>query len=175
MIVPVPLVPIIAAIAMGGTIVPHAAGGIIVTSVTGGYLAGTYLTTTAIFSILTASGATIGVGAAALTGVLSTIFGGAGIFGTTIGTTGIFGTTIGATGITGVLMSTGVISSTPIAVPIVAVCAASLTISYVGYVIFNLKRKLKSEENGGEVNFTGTEAKIIEAIARRFSQNNTGT
>lgn len=48
---PLPLIPIITALAAGGTLVPHAAGGMIVTSATG-YVAGTYLSTTAIGSLL---------------------------------------------------------------------------------------------------------------------------
>ena len=49
---PLPLIPIISALAAGGTLVPHAAGGMIVTSAAG-YVAGTYLREplkTAVFS-----------------------------------------------------------------------------------------------------------------------------
>ena len=53
-LMPLPLIPAIAALVAGGTLVPHAAGGLIVTSV-GGYVAGTYLSTVAI-STLVASG-----------------------------------------------------------------------------------------------------------------------
>ena len=42
---PIPFIPIIAALAAGGTLVPHAAGGMIVTSAAAGYVAGTYLST----------------------------------------------------------------------------------------------------------------------------------
>lgn len=51
---PLPLAPIIAALYLGGTLVPHAAGGLSVTAAGGsGYVAGTYLSTTAIVSIVT--------------------------------------------------------------------------------------------------------------------------
>lgn len=59
---PLPLIPIIAALAAGGTLVPHAAGGMIVTSATG-YVAGTYLSTAAIGSILAAGSTALGAGA----------------------------------------------------------------------------------------------------------------
>ena len=39
---PLPLIPVISALAAGGWLVPHAAGGLIVTSASG-YVAGTYL------------------------------------------------------------------------------------------------------------------------------------
>jgi hypothetical protein len=39
---PIPLIPIISALAAGGSLVPHATGGLIVTGA-GGYIAGTFL------------------------------------------------------------------------------------------------------------------------------------
>jgi len=56
---PIPLMAIISALAAGGSLVPHAAGGMIVTGA-GGYVAGTYLSTTAIASLLAAATATVG-------------------------------------------------------------------------------------------------------------------
>ena len=44
---PIPLIPIISALATGGTLVPHAAGGLIVTGASG-YITGTFLSTAAI-------------------------------------------------------------------------------------------------------------------------------
>ena len=152
---PIPLVPIVAALAAGGTLVPHAAGGMIVTAATG-YVAGTYIGTAAIASILTAATATLGVGAALLTGVATTI----------VGSAGIFGTTIGATGLTGVLMSAGVLPATPIVVPI-AVGGAVLG---VGYILLKLRRKLQNPKEGKEMQFTAIEAKIIEAVIKQISK-----
>jgi hypothetical protein len=51
---PLPLIPVIAALAAGGTLVPHAAGGMIVTSAAG-YVAGTYLTTAALGGLFAAA------------------------------------------------------------------------------------------------------------------------
>ena len=49
----IPLIPIMTALAAGGSLVPHAAGGLMVSSATaGGYVAGTYLGTTAATSIV---------------------------------------------------------------------------------------------------------------------------
>jgi hypothetical protein len=106
---PLPLVAILPALSAGGVLVPHAAGGMIVTTVTGtGYIAGTYLSTFAIGSIITA--ATAAFSASAIFASLAV--------GCLIGGAGIFGTTIGATGITGALMSAGLIASTPLWIPV---------------------------------------------------------
>lgn len=105
---PLPLISIIPALSAGGVLVPHAAGGMIVTTVTGtGYIAGTYLSTFAIGSIITA--ATAAFGASAIFASLAV--------GCLIGGAGIFGTAVGATGITGALMSAGLIASTPLWIP----------------------------------------------------------
>lgn len=154
---PLPLIPIISALATGGTLVPHAAGGMIVTLAGSGYVAGTYLSTAAITSLVGAASAALGAGALTLTGAASAIIGGA----------GIFGTTIGATGLTGVLMSVGLFPATPIAVPIV-VGGVAAGACYVSYVLFRLRGKLRAAEEGQEVQFSPTEAKIIEALLRRF-------
>ena len=81
---PIPLLPIAAALTAGGTLVPHAAGGMIVTATTG-YVTGTYIGTAAIASILTLATTTLGMGTALLTGAATAIVGSAGIFGTTVG------------------------------------------------------------------------------------------
>lgn len=155
---PIPLVAIISALAAGGTLVPHAAGGLIVTSASG-YVAGTYLSTTAISGIITAASATFGAGTLYFSGVMASI----------VGSSGIFGTTIGATGIIRVLMSAGVISSTPVWIPIAAGSAA-LGCSYFGYRLYKLKRKIMETPEGGEAQFTETEAKIIEEIIKRLAK-----
>lgn len=59
---PLPLIPVFAALAAGGTLVPHTAGGMIVSSV-GGYVAGTYLSTAVIGGLLTAASTVLGGGA----------------------------------------------------------------------------------------------------------------
>ena len=154
---PVPLIPVVAALAAGGTLVPHAAGGMIVTAA-GGYVAGTYLSTTAIASIIATATATVGVSTAALTGVLGSI----------VGSAGIFGTTIGASGLTGLLMSAGIISATPIALP-VGIFATVLGSIFVFYVLLKLNRKLRKVKDGQEVFFTELEARIIELLVKWLS------
>lgn len=153
---PIPL--IIAALAAGGTLVPHAAGGLIVTGASG-YVAGTFLSTAAISGLLVTASATLGAGALYLSGVAASI----------VGSAGIFGTTIGATGITGVLMSAGIISSTPVWVPL-ATGGAALGCGYGGYRLLKLKRKLNDTPQGEEAQFSETEAKIIERIIKRLAK-----
>lgn len=158
---PLPLIPIIAALAAGGTLVPHAAGGMIVTSATG-YVAGTYLSTAAIGSILAAGSTALGAGALYLSGVAGSV----------IGSAGIFGTTVGATGVTGALMSAGIISSTPIWVPIAvggAAIGGAVGLGYGGYRLFKLKKKIASTANSEEAQFTETDAKIVEQVIKRLS------
>lgn len=105
---PLPLIPVFAALAAGGSLVPHAAGGMIFSLGAGGYVAGTYLSSAFIASLVTGAGALLGVGALTLTSAASAI----------IGSTGVVGTTIGASGLTGALMSAGILPATPIWVPI---------------------------------------------------------
>ena len=127
---PLPLIPLIAALAAGGSLVPHAAGGLIVTSATD-YVAGTYLSTATITALLVGSATALGTGAAVLSGAAAAAIGGAGIFGTTIGTTGI----------TGLLMSAGIIASTPVWVP-VAIAGAGVGVSYGAFRYYTLRKKL---------------------------------
>jgi hypothetical protein len=85
-----------------------------------------------------------------------------------VGSAGIFGTTIGATGFTGYMMSAGIISSTPVWIPIAA-SGVALGCGYGGYRLLKLKRKLNETPDGGEAQFTKTEAKIIEKIIKRLA------
>lgn len=148
---PIPLIAVAAALAAGGTLVPHAAGGVIVTlAAGGGYVAGTYLSTAAVASIIALATASFATGAAVLSGAAASIIGGA----------GIFGTTIGATGLTGVLMSAGVIPSTPIIVPVLAASLAA-GCGYTSYRFIRLKRKLRTSDSDEEARFTEGEAKLI--------------
>lgn len=155
---PLPLIPIIAALATGGSLVPHAAGGLIVTSAAG-YVAGTYLSTAAVGALITAASTTLGAGALYLSGTAASI----------VGSAGIFGTTIGASGITGALMSAGILSSTPVWVPI-AVGGAALGCGYGSYRLLKLRQKIKSTPSGQEAQFTETEAKIVENIVKRMGK-----
>ncbi|WP_407278306.1 hypothetical protein U5817_17945 [Aromatoleum evansii] len=155
-----PLIPIISALAAGGTLVPHAAGGMIVTSAAG-YVAGTYLSTAAIGSLLAAGTTALGAGALYLSGIAGSV----------IGSAGIFGTTVGATGVTGALMSAGIISSTPIWVPVAvggAAIGGAAGLGYGGYRLFKLKQKVATTGSGDEAQFTETEAKIVEQVIKRL-------
>jgi len=159
---PLPLIPVIGALAAGGTLVPHAAGGMIVTSAAG-YVAGTYLSTAAIGGLLTAASTALGAGALYLTGAAGGI----------IGSAGIFGTTVGSSGITGALMSAGIISSTPLWMPLAAGGAAAggaAGLGYGGYRLYQLKKKIENAPKGEEAQFTETEAKIIEKVIKRLSK-----
>lgn len=151
---PIPLIPIIAALVAGGTLVPHAAGGLIVTSV-GGYVIGTYLSTAAVTTLVVGGVSALGAGAAVVSGAAAAVIGGA----------GILGTTIGASGITGLLMSVGLIASTPIWVP-VAIGASATGVTYGVFKYYQLRKKLKATPEGQEAQFTEAEAKVIERILR---------
>ena len=154
---PLPLIPIISAIAASGHLVPHAAGGLIVTSASG-YVAGTYLSTAAIAGLIATASTTLGAGALYLSGAAASI----------VGSAGIFGTTIGASGITGALMSVGIISSTPAWVPI-AIGGVAVGCGYGSYRLFRLRKKINATPVGQEAQFTETDAKIIENIVKRLS------
>lgn len=153
---PLPLIPIAAALAAGGSLVPHAAGGLIVTATAGGgYVAGTYLSTAAVTSLFVGGLTVLGTGTAVVTGAASAVVGGA----------GIFGTTIGATGITGVLMSAGVLSATPIWVPF-AIGGGILGIIVGAYKLYKLKKKLRETPFDQEAYFTESEARAVEQVIR---------
>lgn len=159
---PLPLIPIISALATGGSLVPHATGGMIVTSAAG-YVAGTYISTAAIGGLLTAASTALGAGALYLSGAAGSI----------IGSAGIFGTTVGASGITGALMSAGIISSTPIWVPLAvggAAVGSAAGFGYGGYRLYKLKQKISNTPEGEEAQFTETEANIVEKILKRFGK-----
>jgi len=152
------LIPIISALAAGGTLVPHAAGGLIVTSL-GGYVTGTYLSTATITALFAGGATALGTGAAVVSGAAAGIIGGA----------GLFGTTLGATGITGLLMSAGIIASTPVWVP-AAIAAAAGGLAYGGFRYYTLQKKLLANPEGAEAQFTEREAKVIEWLLRRSAK-----
>lgn len=164
---PIPLIAVAAAVAAGGSLVPHAAGGMIVSSAAG-YVAGTYLSTAAISTILWSTGvsaaAACGIGAAAVAGLGTAVIGGA----------GVFGTTVGASGITGVLMSAGLISSTPIAIPVGIAVAGLSGVGAFGYGAVKLRkmrRKVKNRPTDAEIEFTEKEAKLIQTLIGRLRRD----
>lgn len=159
---PLPFIPVVSALAAGGSLVPHAAGGMIVTSATG-YVAGTYLSTSAIAGIVAATTSVIGAGALYVTGTAGKLIGGP----------GVFGTTMGATGVTGMLMSAGVLPSTPIWVPFAiggAALAGTCALGYGAYQLYKLQRKTRLSTPDGEVVFTEEEAQLVEKLIRRFGK-----
>jgi len=170
---PLPFFAIISALAAGGSLVPHAAGGMIVTSASG-YVTGTYLSTTAIGGLLTAASGSLGTGALLISGAASSVA--AGIGGAAsgiIGSAGIFGTTIGASGLTGALMSVGLISATPIWVPIaagVASVAGAATLGYGSYKLSSLKKKIIKTPEGEEAQFSKDDANIMEKIIKLLAK-----
>jgi hypothetical protein len=173
---PLPLIPVVTALLSGGILVPHAAGGMIVSGASG-YIAGTYLSTAAIASLYAAAASTVGIGAVAASGYASTVLGGAGVLGTAAGTAGAgataatAATAAGATGVTGAIMSAGIISSTPIAVPIVA-GAGVLIAGYAGYRYLKFKKKLSEVKPGEEIIFSESEAKFMQKIILRLPRSN---
>lgn len=158
-----PLIPILSALAAGGSLVPHAAGGMIVTGAAG-YITGTYLSTTAIAGIVaTATGTVLGVGGttiAAISGLASSV----------IGSAGIAGTTIGATGLTGKLMAVGVLSSTSLVVPIAIVGGIISAVGGVVFVWYRFREKLSSPNNGQEAQFSEAEARIVERLVKHIGK-----
>jgi hypothetical protein len=153
---PLPLIPVVlSALAAGGSLVPHAAGGLIVTAA-GGYVAGTYLSTATLMAIFAGGVTALGAGVAVVTGATGVI-----------GGAGLFGTTVGATGITGLLMSAGIIASTPVWVPI-AIAGAGAGATYGAYRYYALRRKILATPDGAEAQFTEKEAQVIEWILRKL-------
>jgi|SaaInlStandDraft_3_1057020.scaffolds.fasta_scaffold78005_1 hypothetical protein len=165
---PFPIFPVIAALSAGGSLVPHAAGGLIVSGASG-YVAGTYLSTAAITTLLASASAAGVAGLAAFSGALTTAVSSvSSAASTVIGSTGFFGTSIGASGIKGVLVSLGVIPTVPIALPVAIGGAA---IAGAGYLIYRRKNRYKglvekvvSTPTGEEAEFTEAEAKQVEQI-----------
>lgn len=159
----IPLIPILAALAAGGSLVPHAAGGMIVTGM-GGYITGTYLSTAAIGAI--AGSATVGVSGLVVAAVASF----SGLATSVIGSTGVMGTTLGATGLKGMLMSIGILPSTSIVLlPIVLIGCVVASIGFI-YVWRRFRKKLHSAGDGREVEFTETEAKLVERLIKRMGK-----
>lgn len=159
---PIPLV--VAALASGGSLVAHSSGGLIVLSAAGSYVAGTYLSTAAIATILT-------TGSAILAGSIAVASGAAGAI---VGSAGVFGTTIGATGLTGVLMSAGLIYSTPVWVPVTAISALIAgggLCGYKAYHLYKIRHLVNSVAEGEEAHFTERQARVLQALVIRMSKS----
>lgn len=173
---PLPLVPVVAALNAGGHLVAHSAGGLIVYSSTaGGYAAGTYISSASLASFLTGTAAvSASAGTALLGGAAIWAYGTVGgVFATLIGGAGVFGTTIGATGITGVLMSWGIIDSVPIFVPVFLGLAALLLLLLALYYSSSIRRirsKAQAVPDGAETMYTKREAKFVEKLVRSASK-----
>lgn len=160
---PIPLVPVIAALAAGGTLVPHAAGGMIVTSAAG-YVAGTYLSTSAIAGLIAGTSATAG---AALTLAFCYV---RGIVGNTLARTAASTVAVTSVG-TGTAAATGAANflTGPIGIFVTAGMAA-LGIVYGIYRLAKLRGKLESNFAGEEAQFTDKEARIVESIIKRIAK-----
>ena len=152
---PFPLMAVASALAAGGSLVPHAAGGMIVTGA-GGYVAGTYLGTTAIAGLLGAATATVsGTVLAAVGAVKSGVLGGGAA------------AAARATGVNGPLMSAGMLSAAKIAVPVLAGGAVLIT-GYYGYRLLKLRGKANAVHGGQEAHFTESEARLVEGVIKRL-------
>jgi len=68
------------------------------------------------------------------------------------------------------LMSAGVIASTPVWVP-VALAGAGVGVSYGAFRYYTLRKKLVATPAGEEAHFTEKEAKVIEWLIRRFAKS----
>jgi hypothetical protein len=164
---PIPLIPIVTAILAGGSLVPHAAGGMIVSGAAG-YVAGTYLSTTAVTGIMTA----IGAGAIASVGTLGT-FASRMLAKTAVtsaaATTGVAatGTAAVATGIsaTTAATTTALVSLAPTLLSVTAGLTA-LGLGYRAYKFYELKRKVARVPKGQEALFTEKEAKLVEDVVK---------
>ncbi len=161
---PIPLIPVVTALLAGGALVPHAAGGLIVTSAaasTAGYVAGTYLSTAAVTGIMTA----VGAGGVASVGAL-TVFASRMLAKTAVtsaaATTGVSATGVAAT-------TTGLLSLTPALLSLTAGLTA-LGLGYRVYQFYELKRKVAKSTNGHEVVFTEKEAKLVEDVIKSVAK-----
>ena len=168
---------VMAALLAGGSLVPHAAGGLIVSSA-GGYVAGTYLSTSAISSILLTLGATTtGFGAIALPRIAS--------IARTLKFASIGGATV-ATGVeTAAVTAASSAAATTTAAATTATAASSIVLPLIGIgvaalvvYLYRLYKKVndfsKKSLPGSteELIFTDTEARVIEAVIRYWPLKN---
>jgi membrane protein implicated in regulation of membrane protease activity len=174
-----PLIPVVAALSTGGNLVAHSAGGLIVYSAaSGGYVAGTYISTAALASFLTGGAAVLGAaGTAAIGGAAIWAYGTlGGALASIIGSAGIFGTTIGATGVTGVLMKVGIIPAVPVFVPVAIGVALLAAIALATLAVLRamsvqrLRHRVLSASDDEELQFSAREAKLVERIIKNVSK-----
>ena len=158
---PFPLMAVASALAAGGSLVPHAAGGMIVTGA-GGYVAGTYLSTTAIAGLLGGATATVSGTALAVVGAVKS-----GVLG---GGAAASAAAAGATGANGALMSVGMLSAAKIAAPLL-VGGAVLIAGYYGYRVLKLTGKANAAPGGQEARFTESEARLVEGLIKRLPRD----
>lgn len=119
----------------------------------------------AICGLLTATSTVLGACALCLSGVAGRI----------IGSAAIFGTRIGESGITAGLMPVGIITATPILVPIAvdgAAVGGVAGLGYGGYKLFKLTQKIHRTAQCEEALFTDQEATAIEKNASAGKQEN---
>ena len=122
-----------------------------------GYIAGTYLSTAGVAALLGMATVGAGITAAAVTGVAASV----------IGSAGIFGTTVGSSGIIGGLMSVGIISSVPVMVPVAfatAALGAAGAVTYGGYKLYEMRKRIKSAEPGKELTFSDKDARFVQKL-----------
>jgi hypothetical protein len=164
---PIPLIPVVTAILAGGALVPHAAGGLIVTSAAG-YVTGTYLSTTAVAGIMTA----VGAGAIASVGTLTAFA--SRMLAKTAVTSAVATTGVSATGTAAV--ATGVLSLAPALLSLTAALTV-LGLGYRAYQFYELQSKVSKSTEGHEVVFTEDEAKlfedVIKSVAKKDSKQTT--
>lgn len=156
-----PLIPVATALAAGGSLVPHAAGGMIVTSA-GGYVAGTYLSTSAIAGLLAVATASAGTGVALAVGSLK------GLLGTTLARTAAIGSTSAVTGTAATASVAGTLAS-PLWLSLSA-GGVALGLGYSVYRLARLKRKAAATPLGGEAQFTDAEAQLVERLIQRVAK-----
>ncbi|MCY3628345.1 MAG: hypothetical protein OXG88_12015 [Gammaproteobacteria bacterium] len=163
MALPVALIP---ALIAGGTLVPHATGGLIVsggalaTAGHGGYVAGTFLSSTAISTLLVGSGAAGG----ATGGILAWVFGERLL--DSIGTEQMANPSTEK-----MITNTGILAlATPVAVGLLyglfSLVGREMKKDTEKYIpIFeSIDKKLKLAENGEEQKYTDEEAELIQTL-----------
>ncbi len=146
-----PLIPIAAALLAGGSLVPHAAGGMIVTSAIG-YVAGTYLSTSVISGLVVTATATVGTGLVLAAGTLK----------------GIAENALVKAKTTSVKSDTADVLKTPSLLLVTVGGGAVLGLGYGAYRLYKLKHKVTKTPEGKEAQFTENEAKMVETIIKRL-------
>ncbi|MCY3675480.1 MAG: hypothetical protein OXH65_03295 [Paracoccaceae bacterium] len=156
MALPVALVP---ALAAGGTLVPHAHG-LIVVSATGGYVANTFLSSSAISTLLVGGGAAGG----ATGGILAWVFGERLL--DSIGTEQMANPSTGKT-----ITNTGALAlATPVAVGLLyglfSLVGREMKKDTEKYIPMfeSIHKKLELAENGEEQEYTEEEGKLIQTL-----------